>query len=98
MTSYILVSMSKWQLQQAKAHFSEFLDAALKKGPQIVTRRGVEEAVLVPMEQWRRLQLESRPNIKDLLLSDTARFGEIAPRRGAWKHRMGVDFSSSEFK
>ena len=33
-------------------------------------------------------QLESRLNIKDLLLSDTARFGEIAPRRGAWKHRM----------
>ena len=98
MTSYILVSMSKWQLQQAKARFSEFLDAALKKGPQIVTRRGVEEAVLVPMEQWRRLQLESRPNIKDLLLSDTAGLGEIAPSRGAWKHRVGVDFGGPEFK
>ena len=62
--------MGKWQLQQAKARFSEFLDAALKKGPQIVTRRGVEEAVLVPMQEWRRLQAESRPNIKDLLLSE----------------------------
>jgi len=90
--------MSKWQLQQAKARFSEFLDAALKKGPQIVTRRGVEEAVLVPMEQWRRLQLESRPNIKDLLLSDTARFEHIVSKRGAWKHRVGVDFSGPEFK
>jgi antitoxin Phd len=90
--------VTKWQLQQAKARFSEFLDAALKKGPQIVTRRGVEEAVLVPMEQWRRLQMESRPNIKGLLLSDTAKFGDIAPRRGVWKHRIGVDFSGSEFK
>jgi antitoxin Phd len=92
----MIVSMSKWQLQQAKARFSEFLDAALKKGPQIVTRRGVEEAVLVPMEQWRRLQIESRPSIKDLLLSDTARFGDFTVRRGAWKHRIGVDFSGSE--
>ncbi len=90
--------MSRWQLQEAKARFSEFLDAALRKGPQIVTRRGVEEAVLVPMEEWRRLQMESRPNIKDLLLSDTARFEDIVPRRGAWKHRTGVDFTGPEFK
>ena len=90
--------MSKWQLQQAKARFSEFLDAALKKGPQIVTRRGVEAAVLVPMEEWRRLQMESRPNIKDLLLSETARFEHIATRSGAWKHRVGADFSGPEFK
>lgn len=34
--------MNSWQLQDAKARFSEFLDAALSKGPQIVTRRGVE--------------------------------------------------------
>jgi len=33
-----------------------------------------------------------------LLLSDTAKFGDIAPRRGVWKHRIGVDFSGSEFK
>jgi prevent-host-death family protein len=90
--------MTRWQLQEAKARFSEFLDAALKKGPQIVTRRGVEEAVLVPMEQWRRLELESRPNIKDLLLSHAVRFEDIAPRRGTWKHRVRVDFSGPEFK
>ncbi|HTA86501.1 MAG TPA: type II toxin-antitoxin system prevent-host-death family antitoxin [Silvibacterium sp.] len=31
-----------WQLQDAKARFSEFLDTALREGPQVVTRRGVE--------------------------------------------------------
>jgi antitoxin Phd len=31
-----------WQLQDAKARFSEFLDASLRDGPQVVTRRGVE--------------------------------------------------------
>ena len=35
-----------WQVQDAKARFSEFLDASLKQGPQIVTRRGVEAAAL----------------------------------------------------
>ena len=48
--------MGSWQLQEAKSRFSEFLDAALTKGPQVVTRRGVEAAVLVPIEEWRRLQ------------------------------------------
>ena len=54
--------MNSWQLQKAKPRFSEFLDAALKKGPQVVTWRGREEAVLVPIEEWRRLQREARPN------------------------------------
>jgi methionyl-tRNA synthetase len=40
----------------ALARFSELLDASLKDGPQLVTRRGVEAAVLVPIQEWRRLQ------------------------------------------
>ena len=48
-------NISSWQLQEAKSRFSEFLNATLKDGPQIVTRRGVEEAVLVPIEEWRRV-------------------------------------------
>jgi len=88
--------VSSWQLQDAKARFSEFLEAALKKGPQIVTRRGVEAAVLVPMEEWRRLQRESRPNIKELLLRDGPRFDDIVPRRGVWKSRPPIDFSKTD--
>ena len=49
--------MSKtWQVQEAKARFGELLEASLKEGPQIVTKRGVEAAVLVPIAQWRRLE------------------------------------------
>jgi antitoxin Phd len=71
----------KWQVQEAKARFSEFLDATLRKGPQIVTRRGVETAVLVPIDEWRRLQSESRPNWKDVLLDPNPKFElEPAPR------------------
>jgi prevent-host-death family protein len=90
--------MNSWQLQEAKARFSEFLDAALKEGPQVVTRRGVEAAVLVPMEEWRRLQRESRPNVKELLLGDGPRFEGIVPKRGGWKSRQPTDFSEADFK
>jgi len=89
--------MTSWQLQEAKARFSEFLDAALKDGPQVVTRRGVEAAVLVPIEEWRRLQRESRPNIKELLLGEGPRFEDVVPKRVEWKRRQAIDFSQSGF-
>jgi prevent-host-death family protein len=83
--------VGSWQLQDAKSRFSEFLDAALKEGPQIVTRGGVEAAVLVPMEEWRRMQSESRPSIKELLLSGP-RISNIVVRRRKWKRRPPVEF------
>jgi antitoxin Phd len=72
----------KWQLQDAKARFSEFLDSALKKGPQIVTRRGVETAVLVPMDEWKRLQQNTKPKLLDVLLGPGPRFDDdfLLPR------------------
>ena len=38
--------MKAWQLQEAKAKFSEVVEAALHEGPQAVTRRG-EDAVVI---------------------------------------------------
>ena len=73
--------MRTWQVQDAKARFSEFLDASLKEGPQIVTKRGIETAVLVPMAEWRRLQAEATPTLKDLLLADEPRFDLPIPPR-----------------
>ena len=79
--------MSTWQLQDAKAKFSEFLDAALRSGPQIVTRRGVETAVLVPMGEWQRLQASARPNLKALLLQTGPRFQGLVPARRSFRRR-----------
>lgn len=58
--------MDTWPVQDAKARFSELLEAYLKKGPQLVTRRGTEAAVLVPIEQWRRMEYSSRPDLKSV--------------------------------
>ncbi len=84
--------MSRWQLQDAKARFSEFLDTTLKKGPQIVTRRGVEEAVLVPIEEWNRLQKTARPSLKALLLAPEPRFDDFVPERRKLRRRPPVEF------
>ena len=84
--------MRKWQLQQAKARFSEFLEASLKEGPQIVTRRGVDTAVLVPVAEWRRLKEAGRPSLKELLLADKPQ-GEIrVPPRKGLRRRPAVQF------
>ena len=56
--------MTKWQLQDAKARFSELIDDTLEKGPQIVTRRGIDTAVVVSFEEWRRLQETARPALR----------------------------------
>lgn len=79
--------MHHWPVQDAKARFSEFLEACIAEGPQLVTKRGAEAAVLVPVAEWRRLQAAARPSLKQLLLADEAR-GELAtPPRGRAQRR-----------
>jgi antitoxin Phd len=84
--------MPGWPVQDAKAKFSELLNTALKKGPQVVTLRGVEAAVLVSIEEWRRLQQAARPDVKQLLLEDTRRFDIAMPPRGRLRRRTPVVF------
>ena len=83
--------MASWQVQDAKARFSEFLDATIKKGPQVVTRRGVETAVLVPIEEWNRLQRAARPSLKDLLLAPEPRFEALPRERHKSRRRPALD-------
>ncbi|WP_449392842.1 type II toxin-antitoxin system Phd/YefM family antitoxin [Eoetvoesiella caeni] len=79
--------MRVWPVQDAKARFSEFLDACLSDGPQMVTRRGNEAAVLVPVAEWRRLQAAAQPSLKELVLSDVARTDYLVPSRGKGRRR-----------
>ena len=74
--------MAVWQAHDAKARFSELLETTLKKGPQIVTLRGLEAAVLVPIEEWNRLQRAARPGLKASLLGSGPRFEDLVPPRG----------------
>ena len=79
--------MNTWPVQDAKARFSEFLDACLAEGPQMVTRRGTEVAVLVPAAEWKRLQSAARPSLKGPLLSKAPRTELLVPARGSARRR-----------
>lgn len=57
-----------WQLQEAKQKFSELVRVTLEEGPQKVTRHGEEVVVVVPAEEFHRLQGE-KMDFKEFLMS-----------------------------
>ena len=57
----------EWQLQEAKAKFSDMVRRAIADGPQTVTRRGKPALVVVAAEEFERMR-ERTPTLKDLLL------------------------------
>ena len=79
--------MKLWPVQDAKSRFSELLETCLREGPQMVTKRGAEAAVLVPADDWRRLQESARPTLKELLLADAGRAELTLPPRGRLRRR-----------
>jgi prevent-host-death family protein len=83
--------MEVWPVQHAKARFSELLDASQREGPQVVSRRGIEAAVLVPIEEWRRVQARALPSLKALLLAAEPRMEALAAERGKARRRAVVE-------
>jgi len=83
--------MGTWQLQEAKARLSEVIETSKRKGPQIITQRGVKSAVVVPFEEWERsLQVDKR-TLLEILQSGPQ--GDLPiPPRGRWKMRKPVRF------
>jgi prevent-host-death family protein len=65
--------MELWQLQDAKNKFSEVVEKALKNGPQIITRRGIETVVILSVEDYQKL---TRPKV------DMVDFFRKSPLRG----------------
>ena len=51
---------SRWQLQTAKAQFSEVFRRARTDGPQVVTRQDREAVVILPLEEFERLMERTR--------------------------------------
>ena len=76
-----------WQVQEAKARFSEMLASSVSEGPQLVTKRGVETAVLVSIDEWHRLKRSAKRDIKELLLAPEARTEALVPHRKRYRHR-----------
>jgi len=86
--------MQTWPIQDAKSRFSEFLDTCLIEGPQMVTKRGVETAVLVPLPVWQRMQANSKLTLKELLLAEQGRTDAFfVPLRGVATRRSVTGIS-----
>ena len=59
---------SKWALQDAKNRFSEVVNRAETEGPQLITRRGQDTAVLVSLKDYKSLSGQ-KGSLVDFLLS-----------------------------
>ena len=65
--------MTRWPLQEANEEFSRLVECARAEGPQLVTKNGTEVAVVLDIEEYRRLSghggdfkkfLESFPDVE----------------------------------
>ena len=54
------IKTPSWQLQTAKAQFSELFRRARAEGPQYVTKAGKEAVVVLPAEQYEDLTSRRR--------------------------------------
>jgi antitoxin Phd len=62
-TKHIHIGKSEnntWQLQTAKARFSELFRRARTEGPQIITRQGKDQVVVMSLEQFIQLTQKGR--------------------------------------
>jgi prevent-host-death family protein len=59
---------NRWQLQDAKNRFSELVEKA-QRSPQVVTRRGIEAAVVLSFAEYQKLMRKGRRSLVDVLLS-----------------------------
>lgn len=84
--------MTAWKLEDAKNRFSEVVRRAASEGPQFVTKHGREAAVVMGVEEYRRL---TQPlNLLDFLsespLAEAMEAGELVLDRPS---DLGRDFT-----
>jgi prevent-host-death family protein len=54
------LNSTAWQVQTAKARFSELFRRARTEGPQLITKQGKEGVVMLPVEQFELLTGRAR--------------------------------------
>ena len=57
--------MTKWQLQETKNRLSEVVRKATEEGPQVITLRGDDAAVVVAAEVFRKLARRPKGGLVD---------------------------------
>jgi antitoxin Phd len=68
--------MTTWQLQEAKNKFSELIARSISEGPQVITRHGVEIAVVIPFAKYQQITAPPQ-RVGDFFLSSPLRDSEL---------------------
>jgi len=68
-----------WSVVDAKARLSELLDQNISDGPQVITGRGRETAVVVSAEEWRKTSRVG--SLADFLAASPLRDSELSVAR-----------------
>jgi prevent-host-death family protein len=82
---------TKWQMQEAKARFAELVRKAGTEGPQVVTHHGEDKAVVLSIEDYRRMQPQKKSFV-DHLFSGPKFDDEIVDLINERPRDMGRDF------
>lgn len=72
--------MAAWKLEDAKNQFSKLVQLARSAGPQVVTRHGREEVVVLAVEEYRRLTRKQKSFVafmRESPLADAFASGEL---------------------
>lgn len=69
-----------WQLQEAKNKLSEVVEEAIQHGPQVISRRGAEIAVVLSYEEYLTLK-KSRTNLAQFFLESPLRGSDLDLKR-----------------
>lgn len=71
-----------WQLQEAKAKFSQVVERTLTQGAQFITRRGKKAVVLLPYEEYQQI-IERKDSLARFLLDSPLAGCEVDIQRQA---------------
>ena len=89
--------MKHLSIYEGKNKFSELIANAAKGEPQVITKNGKETAVVISIEEYKRL-IATKGTLSEFLLSSPLRGSGIDLTRSKDMGRPTIDFSGDEFK
>lgn len=79
---------------EGKNKFSEMVANAAKGEPQVITKNGKETAVVISIDEYKRLKVKERPLAEFLLDNPAHKYGiELDLTRSKDMGRLTLDFS-----
>ena len=78
-----------WQIQEAKARFSELIETVLEKGIQKITKSGQEIAVILSLEEFKRYT-ESKESLLEFFKDSPCQEVDLEIRRNKTQARKVI--------